>query len=284
MAAAASVAIILLLWPDRNDFGERLAQLEQQVETEPSEVLDRIGKLIDEPLSDATRNQATSLAERAGYLVARDYLTGGEFSGVSETEARVKQLGASSARLTNLRLRAEQGATTESALAGADALTDYGYQLNGRNPTKSLGNPKSIDMDQTQARWERDLNTAIEQFPRDRQLQLNLGHLLLSQGRLKEAIDVFRQALALDQNNASARIALGLALYEWGEHEEALVHFQAAAERDGDNFVAQLNTGIVLERLGRKSDARPYFERAQDLAASAEEQSRILQHLQSGDD
>jgi len=275
LTAVACAVLVLLYFQTGHDVDTRLAMLERELPTHPREALHGLSELMEEPLPNAARMKAISLAEDAGYLVARDQLQAGDFRSVSETERRVRQWGATSARLANLRLRAGQGATSELALAGAGALTDYGYELTGRNLTKSaLPEP-----DPTQARWEKDFRAAIEEFPHDPTLRLNLGHLLLKQGRIEEAIEMFRSALELNQDDANIRIALGLALFEWQDYERALQQFQAAAEAEPGSFAAHLNAAIALQRLKRIPEARMSFEQAEKLATSADQRARIRRHL-----
>jgi TolB-like protein/Flp pilus assembly protein TadD len=79
---------------------------------------------------------------------------------------------------------------------------------------------------------------------------------------LDEAETAARQALVLDETNASAYVALGSVLRdrrEWRESEDAYVR---ALTLDADNAEAHHQYGELLEMTGRQADALRSYERA----------------------
>jgi tetratricopeptide (TPR) repeat protein len=72
--------------------------------------------------------------------------------------------------------------------------------------------------------------------PGDAGIQVNLGNLLLLEGKLREAKERFEAALAVDPSHAMARNNLGLALLREGRPDEARLHLEYAS-RHGDETV-----------------------------------------------
>ena len=275
IAAAACLMVMMVLWPGGNDIEGQLALVERELQTDPEAALTRLEKLRHERLPPASRMKSLELAEQAGYQSGHNRLIDSEFQQVGDLERRARQLGAASGRLSNLRLQAERGISSELALADSQDLTAYEYQLNGRNPTKAFG----TEGDKTTERWERDLRAAISEFPDDVSLRLNLGQLLFTLRRCDEAKVQFQEVLEREPKHSLAHIGLGLADFEWNEDEQALQHFQHAIAIAPGNFAAQLNAAITLERMQQPDGAQPYFERARELAPSEKLRVEIDEHL-----
>jgi tetratricopeptide (TPR) repeat protein len=84
-------------------------------------------------------------------------------------------------------------------------------------------------------------------------------------GRLGEAVEAYRRAVALRPNSAVARVNLGAALGRLGRHEEALKQFRGVLEADGSNGDARKNAALALIEVGRPVEA--YEQIAPHLAA-----------------
>ncbi len=94
----------------------------------------------------------------------------------------------------------------------------------------------------------------------------NLGIALQATGRLAEAMDAFRRAIALDPRAPDGHINLGLALRIQGRLEESVASLRTALAIDPQDAIAANNLGLALQALGRFDEARRCFESA--LAAS----------------
>ncbi len=267
LAIAASVAIIVALWPGGSDIDRQLTQVEQQLQSGQAGAAWKQleGFLSDDP-SAADQSRAKILFEQAGYDLAREDLAAGDFTGTTEISRRVEQLADMSPRLLNLRLQAERGNTTELALAQAGAMTDYGYALDGNGYGKSA----LPIMDATTDRLRREFQSAVDAFPADLSLRLNFGQFLLKGNRAEEARQQFAKAMELDSNNILAHIGLGLALFELEQFDEAQQHFQQAVAEDPNSFQANLNLAICLEKQEPPQEASEYWSRAERLAPSDE--------------
>src|SRR4051794_25167300 len=69
------------------------------------------------------------------------------------------------------------------------------------------------------------------------------GHLLLSQGKAKEAEAVFRRVLESDPQHIEALNVVGLAALRDGDVDGALALLKRAAAPDGSHAVTQLHLG-----------------------------------------
>jgi Flp pilus assembly protein TadD len=83
------------------------------------------------------------------------------------------------------------------------------------------------------------------------------GREALLSGDVDQALTLFREALAMDRDNAGAHLNLGVALKLKGDREGALAAFEKAREKDPQGAV-----GTEAERL-----AAPL--RPKDIARSA---------------
>jgi tetratricopeptide (TPR) repeat protein len=90
----------------------------------------------------------------------------------------------------------------------------------------------------------------------------NLGNILTEQGRLKEAIDHYRQALRIDPDFAGAHNNLGFALETQGYPEEAMDHYLQALRIDPDYGGAHYNLGLAFYRKGNIEKTIAHFRKA----------------------
>jgi tetratricopeptide (TPR) repeat protein len=82
---------------------------------------------------------------------------------------------------------------------------------------------------------------------------------LFRRGMLEEAIDEYKQALAINPNYADLRNQLGVTLFAARRDEEAVAEFAHALKINPRYVEARLNHGLALRRLGRKEEARAEF-------------------------
>jgi tetratricopeptide (TPR) repeat protein len=94
---------------------------------------------------------------------------------------------------------------------------------------------------------------------------MNLGTVLLEQGRDQEALAAYQKALELDRGSPGAWLKVGVALRRLGRHEEALAACRAALELGGGEAhreAASLGMAIALVELGRPGEAEQLLEAA----------------------
>ena len=87
----------------------------------------------------------------------------------------------------------------------------------------------------------------------------NLGNALEKQGRTEEAIEHFKETLRIKPDFVEAHINLGKALGKQGRTEEATEHFLAALRINPDDMEAHYNLGNALGGQGRTEEAIEHF-------------------------
>jgi tetratricopeptide (TPR) repeat protein len=101
----------------------------------------------------------------------------------------------------------------------------------------------------------------VQKSPHNAKFLWALGGVLKDRGRLAEAADYYRQALAVQPDYVSARINLGAVLAGQNRHADAIDQFRAALQLDPDNAGAHYNLAFALAVTGRLDDAiRSYRE------------------------
>jgi len=99
------------------------------------------------------------------------------------------------------------------------------------------------------------------QRPNDPQVLNDLGNLLVVVGRVDEAEEIYRRALELDPEMASAQYNLGLLLAQRGEQKLALQRFEQVLDVHPDNAWAHYQAGAIFEaRHAKKKALRHYAE------------------------
>jgi tetratricopeptide (TPR) repeat protein len=99
------------------------------------------------------------------------------------------------------------------------------------------------------------LETATRLLPEDAEAHTNLGNALRARGRLAEAADHHRRAVALKPSYAEAHNNLGSALKDLGELEAATASYAEAIALKPEFAMAHHNLGIALRELGRPQEA-----------------------------
>jgi predicted O-linked N-acetylglucosamine transferase (SPINDLY family) len=108
------------------------------------------------------------------------------------------------------------------------------------------------------------------------EVHLNLGNALRGVGRLAEAVDCYRRAIALDPGYGMAHSNLAHALNEQGLFEAGLESSRRAIELIPDFLGAQVSCIAALLGLERFADAEAPLRRAVDLVPDRPEAHRDL--------
>jgi tetratricopeptide (TPR) repeat protein len=93
----------------------------------------------------------------------------------------------------------------------------------------------------------------------------NLGIVLSEQGEAYQAIDHYRQAVALRPDYAEAHYNLGRLLVEQGQLADAIAHYERAAAINPADAEAQNNLGVTLFGMGRTDDAIAHYQKALEI-------------------
>ncbi len=96
---------------------------------------------------------------------------------------------------------------------------------------------------------------------------LGLGRLLLDQGRVHEALEEFRTALAFDSTNTDSLEGCAVALLQLGQVDEGISHYNQAIEKSEPSARTRLWADLseYLERSNRTEEARRTANNALDL-------------------
>jgi Tfp pilus assembly protein PilF len=127
---------------------------------------------------------------------------------------------------------------------------------------------------------EATLRKAIDLAPSRRWHYGDLARLLLRLGRIDEAEQVARGALASDANNADAHAILGSLMNDRGAPFEAAKHFRRAIALTGPHPQLLTGLGLSLLRQGRLDEARPVLEQAMAADGKALEPVAYLAELE----
>ena len=96
--------------------------------------------------------------------------------------------------------------------------------------------------------------------------QWNLGNALYVHGKLDEAANAFRAALAINPQSAETRYALGNVLAAQGNMAAAEAELRAAVAADPKMADGWNKLGIVLEKEKRRSEALSAYSRALEVS------------------
>ena len=117
---------------------------------------------------------------------------------------------------------------------------------------------------------EATFDQAIRQFPRDARTYQVYGTLLLDDGspqNRERAIDLFKQALALNDSAVEPRYQLANLELENGHPQQALAYLEKAIQLDAKDSRLHFALARAYRRLSRDADARQETEIYQKLKA-----------------
>jgi hypothetical protein len=113
----------------------------------------------------------------------------------------------------------------------------------------------------------------------------NLGQSLQAQGRNREALECFDQALRLDPRLAEAHYNRGVALLTLARSREAVASLQEALRLKPEFLLAYNNLGCALSHEGRAQEAEAAYARCLELDPNfaGAHHNRSLLWLEAGD-
>ena len=112
---------------------------------------------------------------------------------------------------------------------------------------------------------EEYLRFVIRWQPESARVYGNLGDILIIQGKNQEAIEVYQQAIALDEYLPWIHNNLGVVLLDQDEIDQAIYHFQAAIKLNPQNADSYQNLGNSLYALELWDAAANAYQRALEL-------------------
>lgn len=98
-----------------------------------------------------------------------------------------------------------------------------------------------------------ELKERLQKDPKDVDALTHLGNFFQDAGKYEEAIEYYRQALAIRPQEVNVRTDMGICLRELGRPDEAIAEFRRSVEDQPDHWQTWLNLAIVS--LYDKKDA-----------------------------
>jgi Tfp pilus assembly protein PilF len=105
---------------------------------------------------------------------------------------------------------------------------------------------------------------AVKLDPESASAQYNLGSWLARSGKYAEAESHLRKAVTKDPNTRNYT-GLGIVLWQQGRTDQAIENLRAAIEADPKNPAAHQKLAEILESQGRNDEARRESELAKTL-------------------
>ena len=137
-----------------------------------------------------------------------------------------------------------------------------------------------------QARQYRDAATlyevTLQENPDCWLAHLNLGNILLAQGRLDEAVAHYRRAEEIEPDYPSTHFNLAKVLLQRGQLPGAIAEFGQALRLNPGDAEARNNLGVALADSGRLDEAKDQFEQALRLRPSYPVAQANLARLEAG--
>jgi tetratricopeptide (TPR) repeat protein len=112
------------------------------------------------------------------------------------------------------------------------------------------------------AEAERIYSEILQQRPNHFHVLHLLGVIALQTRRTERAVELMRNAIALNENDAAAHNNLGNALRDLNRPEDALSSYDKAIALKPDYALAYVNRGLALKDLKRHEDALTSYDRA----------------------
>jgi tetratricopeptide (TPR) repeat protein len=108
-------------------------------------------------------------------------------------------------------------------------------------------------------------NSAVAADTRDPVYWLDQGGLFATYGNYFKAVEAYKKALALDDNNSKAHYDIALAYGELGELEQALAEIDRAVALDAGQSRYFYGRAWILLKSGRSAEALDDFQKAADM-------------------
>ncbi len=117
--------------------------------------------------------------------------------------------------------------------------------------------------------------------PKDAETLFKMGYVLAQQNRDDEAMERYKEALALDANNTFIHQAMASLYRKMGEFANARNHLDASLNIDDKNPITYYNYGNLLIDMNQKEEAKEMYKKALELDGEFKEAKEELEKLEA---
>ena len=116
--------------------------------------------------------------------------------------------------------------------------------------------------------------------PNSSETLFKMGYTLGLQDRDDEALEYYKEALALDKNNTFTYQAMASIYRKKGEYTSARMSLNASLDIDSSNPITYYNYGNLLQDMNHKEEAIEMYEKAIEINPDFDEAKEELSKLQ----
>ncbi len=117
--------------------------------------------------------------------------------------------------------------------------------------------------------------------PKNVNVWIALGDVLMDSSRFEEAVDAYSKALALDPKNVDVRVDMGTCYRNAGKPQLALKEYTKALEINPNHAIAHRNRGVVLAYdLHDRKEGLKEFEKFLQLSPNAPDAPQVRSSIQ----
>ena len=114
------------------------------------------------------------------------------------------------------------------------------------------------------------LEEKVKNDPNNKELELQLAHLLNDSGLKARAIEEYQKYLKMDPKNADVWVDMGVCYYETGKNQDAINSMERAIKIRPKHQIGNLNLGIVNMASGNRAIAIKYLKKAIEIDSTNE--------------
>ena len=144
-----------------------------------------------------------------------------------------------------------------------------------------VNNNQSSGVDLSRMQEIKDLEDKVAANPKDYQLVLELAHLKNDAGLYEQAIANYKKYLAVNANDADARVDMGVCYFSIKNYDEAIAEIKEALKYKPDHQIAHMNLGVVYMASGKMDESKKWFQKAIDLGPDNEIGKKAKELLES---
>jgi arylsulfatase A-like enzyme len=183
----------------------------------------------------------------------------------------VAEAAAESELAASIRALGYTEASVSSALPGPLEETELPSPHARAGELERVGHASDLARAGKHARAAALFREVLATNPANGTARAGLAYALMEAGELEAAAAEFEILLARSPRSAATHTALGACLEGSGREEQALAHYRVAAEIDAEDVDGLRRLAALLARTGRSEEAELWRARIRELAAGAQE-------------